>query len=68
MEIFREVLSDLWGMFWADRRLTVALLLLVAVAALLAKQVPGLALALIAFGPAAIICLVVLIAARSATR
>lgn len=68
MEILKEVLTELWGMFWADRRLTAALLAVVAVTALLAPQAPMAGLLLIALGPAAVIFVVVLISARQASR
>ena len=68
MEILKDVVAELWGMFWADRRLTAALLALVAVVALLAPQAPMAGLVLIALGPAAIIFAVVLISARQASR
>lgn len=68
MEILKEVVTELWGMFWTDRRLTAALLALVAVVALVAPHAPTAGLALIALGPAAIIFAVVLISARQAGR
>ena len=37
MKIIQEVLAELFSMFWADARMTSAILILVAIAALLLK-------------------------------
>jgi hypothetical protein len=71
MSVIREVLEELWSMFVGDRRLTLLVLLLVAVAAAIATFTPqyGVAAAiLLLLGALAILADVVFQAARKARR
>jgi lipopolysaccharide export LptBFGC system permease protein LptF len=71
MSVIREVLEELWSMFVGDRRLTLLVLLLVAIAASIATFAPryGVAAAvLLLVGALAILADVVLHAARKARR
>ncbi|HEY1426158.1 MAG TPA: hypothetical protein VGF50_05755, partial [Caulobacteraceae bacterium] len=69
--VIREVLEELWSMFVGDRRLTLLVLLLVAVGAAIAMWLPRLhvaAAALILVGAIAILADSVHQAARKARR
>ena len=71
MSVIREVLEELWSMFVGDRRLTLLLLLVVAISAAIAALLPGLhivAAALILVGAVAILADSVHQAARKARR
>jgi hypothetical protein len=71
MSVVKEVLEELWSMFVGDRRLTLLLLLVVALAAAVAVLLPGLhvvADALILVGAVAILADSVRLAARKARR
>jgi len=71
MSVIREVLEELWSMFVGDRRLTLLVLLLVAVAAATAVFAPQLhvaAAALILVGALAILADSVWQAAKKARR
>jgi hypothetical protein len=69
MSVVREVLEELWSMFVGDRRLTLLLLMVVAISAAVAAFLPGLhvaAAALILIGAVAILADSVRLAARKA--
>jgi len=71
MSVIREVLEELWSMFVGDRRLTLLVLLLVAVSAAVAAFLPKLHVAaavLILVGAVAILADSVRLAARKARR
>ena len=71
MSVVREVLEELWSMFVGDRRLTLLLLLVVAIGAGIAILSPALhilAAALILVGAIAILADSVFQAARKARR
>lgn len=71
MSVIREVLEELWSMFVGDRRLTLLLLLVVAIGAAIAILSPALhilAAALILVGAIAILADSVFQAARKARR
>ena len=71
MNVIGEVLEELWSMFVGDRRLTLLLLLVVAIGAALAVLLPRLhmlAAALILVGAVAILADSVFQAARKARR
>lgn len=71
MSVIREVLEELWSMFVGDRRLTLLLLLLVAISAAVATFLPKLHVAaavLILVGAVAILADSVRLAARKAAR
>lgn len=71
MSVIREVLEELWSMFVGDRRLTLLVLLLVAITAALAAFAPQLHIAaavLILVGALAILADAVFQAARKARR
>jgi hypothetical protein len=71
MSVVGEVLEELWSMFVGDRRLTMLVLLLVAISAAVAAFLPKLhaaAAVLILLGAVAILADSVLVAARKARR
>ncbi len=71
MNVIREVLEELWSMFVGDRRLTLLVLAVVALAAALAVFVPSarvLAAVIILAGALAVLADSVLQAARKARR
>jgi hypothetical protein len=71
MSVIREVLEELWSMFVGDRRLTLLVLLLVAVSAAVAAFLPKqhvAAAVLILVGAVAILADNVRLAARKARR
>jgi hypothetical protein len=71
MNVIREVLEELWSMFVGDRRLTLLLLLVVAIAAAvawLARATPIVAASLLLIGAVLVLTDAVFQAARKARR